>query len=152
MKSIFNSMLLVVCSIVMLTSIEASAQTPRSVISSGAGLYSTVGQPIIGFSKGTPNMLWQGFWVPKNVVSSVVMDFNPIVTTSKVFPNPAAANITIEASKPILNVYLFDANGNNVKYFSGNTSSVNELANGIYSMRIKFTDNTVENHRLIIYR
>ncbi len=152
MKSIFNSMLLVVCSIVMLTSIEASAQTPRSVISSGAGLYSTVGQPIIGFSKGTPNMLWQGFWVPKNVVSSVVMDFNPLVPFSKIFPNPTSNTINIETAKTISNVNIFDVNGNEVKYFHGNTSSVNDLQSGIYSMRIKFTDNTVENHRLIIYR
>lgn len=151
MKSIFSSMLLAVCSIIMLSTVEGIAQTPRTVISSGAGWYSTVGQPTVGFSKGAPNFLWQGFWVPKNVVSGVT-DFKMVVPFSKVFPNPAAADITIETTKSISNVYVFDVNGNAVKYFSGNTSSVTDLVTGIYSMRIKFTDNTVENHRLIIHR
>jgi hypothetical protein len=73
MKRIFSFMFLAVCSIIMLNISDTVAQTPRTVISSGAGWYSTVGQPTVGFSKSTPNSMWQGFWVPKNIVSSVII-------------------------------------------------------------------------------
>jgi hypothetical protein len=144
-------MFLVACGVFLLASTNAYSQAPRTAISSGAGWYSTVGQPIVSFSKGSPNLLWQGFWVPKNTVTSVAVNSTPN-TVTKIFPNPASANVTIETTKPFVGISIFDAAGNAVQYFSSNTSSVTNIPTGVYSVRITFIDNSVENHRLIIYR
>jgi hypothetical protein len=137
--------------LIAISSASAVAQTARTVISSGGGKNFTVGQNFVSYSKGNPNRLWQGFWLPKQVPVGVT-DFTPLIPFSKIYPNPASTQITVESQSLISTVSIFDSRGNFVKSFDGNTSSVNDLATGIYAIQVKTMDGKVENQRLVIYR
>lgn len=142
--------LLIAC-IIAISSIGAMAQTPRTVISSGGNRQFTVGQTFVSYSKGNPNRLWQGFWLPVSVPTGVT-DFTPLVPFAKVYPNPASNNFNIESSTIITGGSIFDLQGNLVKEFTTQTVAVDDLNTGIYSVQIKTVDNKVEHHRLVIYR
>lgn len=145
-----RSALLVPLALVMFF-MTAHAQTARTVISSGGGKNFTVGQTFVSFTKGNPNSLWQGFWVPTGVPTGV-RDFTPLVNFVRVFPNPATTQFSVESPSGIETLSIFDSRGNFVKSSNDKTVMVNDLATGIYSVQIKTSDNKTENHRLIIYR
>lgn len=80
---------------------------------------------------------------------------NPGKVHISVFPNPATDNVTISSDQIINDIAVFNAAGSlmfqsdelNVK---SNTQDLSELPEGIYMIRVSFTDNTYTSQKIMI--
>lgn len=72
-----------------------------------------------------------------------------------VFPNPATDNVTISSDQIINDIVIFNAAGS-LMFQSGelkvnsNTQDLSELPEGIYMIRVSFTDNTYTSQKIMI--
>lgn len=132
--------------------ISANAQTLRMVMGSGAGKNFTLGQTFIGYSNGNPNKLWQGFWVPKNVISSVKEENYIFSSISRVYPNPAVSFVNIESTQPIESIQIYTLNGEFVYEGKNPEITLGNLTQNLYFVKVKHSSGIVNIHKLLIAR
>lgn len=147
MKKLIFSLLIMFCLIY-----DGHSQTLRMVMGSGAGKNFTLGQTFVGYSSGNPNKLWQGFWVPKNVVSSIKEETFNSQSISKIYPNPASSFINIESNETIQSIQLYTLNGEVV--YEGNTSQItlDNFASNLYIVKVIHSSGIINVHKLLIAR
>lgn len=145
-KLIFSLM----CTIFVIYS--SGAQTLRMVMGSGAGKNFTLGQTFVGYSSGIPNKLWQGFWVPRNIATSINEETTVYPNISKLFPNPATSFINVESGEQIQSVQFYSVNGE-ILYENNNSQiSLDNLVPNLYIVKITHTSGIVNFHKLVITR
>jgi hypothetical protein len=66
-----------------------------------------------------------------------------------IFPNPTNTTIFIESEKPILNIEIFNQQGQLVATTSTNSVSVFELPKGLYMVKVRLIDNSYEMKKII---
>jgi hypothetical protein len=132
---------------------SSDAQTLRMVMGVAGGKNFTLGQTFVGYSKGNPNKLWQGFWVPRNVVSSLNEEKNNFVPSiSKVYPNPATSFFNVESSEFIQTVQVYTQSGQLVH--DGNVSQItlDNFIPSLYIVKVTHASGTINIHKLLVTR
>lgn len=135
--------------------INTNAQTMRMVMGIGGGNSQTVGQTFVGFSNGSPNKLWQGFWLPKNVTTSVSESptfGNPPSLLSKVYPNPAFVDVNFKSTENISKIDIHSISGESVYSGSDVHLNLNNISSGTYIVKITHENGIVDFHRLFVTR
>lgn len=123
---------------------------PRMIISSGIGKSCTVGGVMVGYSSGIPNRLWQGFWIPKNVTSSINEEISTDSKNSIVMPNPATTHVTISTKTDVEYISLYTNMGEFIYSTQETTITVATLIPNMYIVRVIYKDNTIDTHKLIV--
>lgn len=148
MKKLIFSLLMVVA---LYT--NSGAQTLRMVMGVAGGKNFTLGQTFVGYSSGNPNKLWQGFWVPKNVVSSINGEkiFKPILI-SKVYPNPATVFFNVESAEPIQSVQVYTQSGQLVHDSNISQITLDNFIPSLYIVKVTHSSGTINIHKLLVTR
>lgn len=132
---------------------SSDAQTLRMVMGVAGGKNFTLGQTFVGYSNGNPNKLWQGFWVPRNVVSSINEEkiLTPILI-SRVYPNPAISFFNVESSEFIQSVQVYTQSGQLVH--DGNISQItlDNFIPSLYIVKVTHASGTINIHKLLVTR
>jgi hypothetical protein len=73
---------------------------------------------------------------------------------TKIYPNPFNEQFTIESEQLIKTIHIFDLNGKEV--YSNSMNDYNQsfapnLQNGMYQLKLIFENETIENHKLLVY-
>lgn len=136
--------------------INSHAQTMRMVMGIAGGKSHTLGQSVVGFSNGSPNKLWQGFWIPKGITTSV-FEKAPIMdqpqSISKVYPNPASSFVSFESSEPIASIEIIHGmTGQNMYNGIDPYIDLNNFAPTVYIIKITHTNGVINVHKLIVTR
>lgn len=135
--------------------ITLNAQSMRMVMGVGGGSKHTVGQTFVGFGSGTPNKLWQGFWMPKTVITSV-SESNPFDNKnqriSKVYPNPATTTVNFKSPETILNIEIYSISGETIYTGQNLSVSLYGVSAGTYIVKIIHQNGTVDFHKLFVTR
>ena len=72
-------------------------------------------------------------------------------TKVNLYPNPTSKNLYISSSKKIQSAYLFSINGKSFKLnFTNNKTNVSMFNAGIYLIKIRFTDGSINTSKLLI--
>lgn len=131
---------------------SAIAQQNRihMTISSGMGKSCTVGGLVVGYSSGIPNKLWQGFWIPKNVTTTIKEDVLAESKYSTLMPNPATTHLSISTKKDIEYVSLYTTTGELIYSIQHSNIPVANLNSNVYIVRIVYKDNTIDTHKLVV--
>jgi hypothetical protein len=66
-----------------------------------------------------------------------------------IFPNPASTMLYVESEKPILNIEIFNQQGQLVTTASTKSVSVNELSSGLYIVKVRLLDKSYIVKKLI---
>jgi hypothetical protein len=142
-------------SLVLIAGVHFSAHSQhlRMVMGSGGGKNFTVGQTFVGYSTGSPNKLWQGFWVPKNISTSVNEEtFKTVQNISKVYPNPASSFFNVESTEQIQTVQIHGIAGETVYDGSVTYISIDNLPSNVYIVKVTHASGLVNFHKLVITR
>ena len=158
-------------------SLEAQTQLPWSVLGSGGSvgtpsagrvLSGTLGQPIIGVGSITDGSeIYQGFWLPLDVSTSVAEDgASPSSNDVTNYPNPFSTSTTIHIGGSYegqARIKIYDVNGNLVRelsqdlflsggrdiLFDGLDAQGRPLASGIYPYEVIISPMTGREVRMV---
>jgi hypothetical protein len=148
MKKLIFSLVLIIA-----IHFNAHSQQLRMVMGSGGEKNFTIGQTFVGHSTGSPNKLWQGFWVPKNTSTSInEEEFKMLKNISKIYPNPTSSFFNVESTEQIQTIQMHSITGETV--YSGNLNyiSVDNLPSNVYIVKVTHASGLVNFHKLVITR
>ena len=87
-------------------------------------------------------------------VDGELLSVSEISSTTKVYPNPANANVRIESVNGIESVMVYNTMGTLVEIIPGNGLVLNvnlsQYNNGVYFFNIRQSDGTVNNQRVVV--